>query len=92
MFRLDGLKMLKMLSGKRLVFVGDSLNRNMWESLVCALRGSLGNTSNVYEVSGRREFRTEGFYSFKFQVKSLSMEIRFLKLDSTEIFLDGVNC
>ncbi|XP_027120817.1 protein trichome birefringence-like 4 [Coffea eugenioides] len=72
--RFDGLKMLKMLSGKRLVFVGDSLNRNMWESLVCALRGSLGNTSNVYEVSGRREFRTEGFYSFKFQDFNLSVD------------------
>ncbi|KAL0457468.1 UNVERIFIED_CONTAM: protein trichome birefringence-like 4 [Sesamum latifolium] len=31
--RFDGLKMLKMLTGKKMVFVGDSLNRNMWESL-----------------------------------------------------------
>ncbi|KAL3505660.1 hypothetical protein ACH5RR_031042 [Cinchona calisaya] len=72
--RFDGLNMLNMLKGKRLVFVGDSLNRNMWESLVCALRGSLENSSNVYEVSGRREFRTEGFYSFKFQDFNLSVD------------------
>lgn len=60
--------MLEMLRGKRLVFVGDSLNRNMWESLVCALRDSLKDKCRVYEVSGRRQFRTQGFYSFKFRV------------------------
>lgn len=60
--------MLRMLRGKRLVFVGDSLNRNMWESLVCALRESLKDKSTVYEVSGRRQFRTQGFYSFIFKV------------------------
>ncbi|MFS7945898.1 putative PMR5 domain, PC-Esterase [Helianthus anomalus] len=38
--RLDGSHMLQLLRGKRLVFVGDSLNRNMWESLVCILRNS----------------------------------------------------
>ncbi|OAY56092.1 protein trichome birefringence-like 4 isoform X2 [Manihot esculenta] len=64
--RFDGRKMLEMLRGKRLVFVGDSLNRNMWESLVCALRESLKNKSRIFEVSDRRELRTQGFYSFKF--------------------------
>ncbi|XP_065863756.1 protein trichome birefringence-like 4 [Euphorbia lathyris] len=64
--RFDGSKMLEMLRGKRMVFVGDSLNRNMWESLVCALRESLKNKSRIYEVSSRREFRTRTLYSFKF--------------------------
>ncbi|XP_050216150.1 protein trichome birefringence-like 4 [Mercurialis annua] len=64
--RFDGRNMLEMLKGKRLVFVGDSLNRNMWESLVCSLRESLLNKTRVFEVSGRKEFRTLGFYSFKF--------------------------
>ncbi|KAG5520855.1 hypothetical protein RHGRI_033430 [Rhododendron griersonianum] len=31
---------LERLRGKKLVFVGDSLNRNMWESLVCILHQS----------------------------------------------------
>lgn len=66
--RFDGRKMLEMLRGKRLVFVGDSLNRNMWESLVCALRESLKNKSRIFEASDRRELRTQGFYSFKFTV------------------------
>ncbi|XP_061376230.1 protein trichome birefringence-like [Gastrolobium bilobum] len=65
--RFDGLKMLHMLRSKRLVFVGDSLNRNMWQSLVCALRASLKDKSKVYEVLGRHEFRIQGFFSFKFR-------------------------
>lgn len=66
--RFDGREMLEMLRGKRVVFVGDSLNRNMWESLVCALRESLADKSRVLEVSGRRKFRTRGFFSFLFKV------------------------
>ncbi|KAK2412118.1 protein trichome birefringence [Trifolium repens] len=75
--RFDGLKMLHMLRGKRVVFVGDSLNRNMWQSLVCALRASLKDKSRIYEVSGRREFRIQGFFSFKF--KDYGCSIDFVK-------------
>nr|GMD84717.1 protein trichome birefringence-like 4 [Ipomoea batatas] len=71
MRRFDGLKMLKMLRGKRLVFVGDSLNRNMWESLVCSLRESLVNKSRLFEVSGHYEFKTQGYHSFMFKVSAI---------------------
>jgi hypothetical protein len=77
-YRFDGLKMLHMLRGKRVVFVGDSLNRNMWQSLVCALRASLKDKSRIYEVSGRREFRIQGFFSFKFKVSSKECASCFL--------------
>lgn len=60
--------MLELLRGKRIVYVGDSLNRNMWESMVCMLRNSVVNKSNVYEASGKVEFRTKGSYSFLFTV------------------------
>lgn len=66
--RLNGKGMLELLRGKRLVFVGDSLNRNMWESLLCILRNSVEDKSRVFEGSGRSEFRTEGSYSFIFRV------------------------
>ncbi|XWS14159.1 hypothetical protein CRYUN_Cryun36dG0099800 [Craigia yunnanensis] len=72
--RFDGRKMLEMLRGKRLVFVGDSLNRNMWESLVCALRESLKDKRRVFEVSSRSEFRTQGFYSFRFRDYKCSID------------------
>ncbi|KAL6203786.1 hypothetical protein ACLB2K_027485 [Fragaria x ananassa] len=72
--RLDGRKMLRLLAGKRVVFVGDSLNRNMWESLLCVLRNSVEDKNKVNEVSGRKEFRTEKSYSFIFQDYNCSVE------------------
>ncbi|XP_074292595.1 protein trichome birefringence-like 1 [Silene latifolia] len=72
--RLNGKHMLEMLRGKRLVFVGDSLNRNMWESLICVLRNSLEDKNRVFEASGSLEFRSEGFYSFLFVDYNCSIE------------------
>lgn len=67
--------MLERLRGRRLVFVGDSLNRNMWESLVCTLSNSVKDKHKVFEASGRREFRTEGSYSFVFEVGLMQLFI-----------------
>uniref|UniRef100_A0A2N9EZ91 Uncharacterized protein n=1 Tax=Fagus sylvatica TaxID=28930 RepID=A0A2N9EZ91_FAGSY len=72
--RFDGRKMLNMLRGKRLVFVGDSLSRNMWQSLICALRESFKDKSRNNEVFGRRKFRTKGFYSFRFRDYKCSID------------------
>ncbi|KAJ0740411.1 putative PMR5 domain, PC-Esterase [Helianthus annuus] len=64
---LNATDFLERLRGKKMVFVGDSLNRNMWESLVCILRHSLNNKKAVYEISGRKEFKKKGFYAFRFE-------------------------
>ncbi|XP_047326089.1 protein trichome birefringence-like 1 [Impatiens glandulifera] len=72
--RLNGTHMLELLRGKRLVYVGDSLNRNMWESLVCTLRSSIKNQKNVYEAYGRYQFRTEASYSFVFKDYNCTVE------------------
>ncbi|KAG2686916.1 hypothetical protein I3843_09G029400 [Carya illinoinensis] len=72
--RLDGSLLLNLLRGKRLAFVGDSLNRNMWESLVCILRNSVKDQSNVYEANGRHHFRGEASYSFIFKDYNCSVE------------------
>ncbi|PNX98594.1 protein YLS7-like [Trifolium pratense] len=73
--RLDGHKLLDLLRGKRLVFVGDSLNRNMWESLICVLRNSVKNKKKVYEANGRVHFRGEASYSFIFKDYNFSVEL-----------------
>ncbi|XP_073150704.1 protein trichome birefringence-like [Henckelia pumila] len=65
--RLNGSHMLELLRGKRLVFVGDSLNRNMWESLICILKNSVKDQNKVYEESGRHHFRAEASYAFIFE-------------------------
>ena len=62
--------MLDMLRGKRLIFVGDSINRNMWESLICILRNAVKDKSKVYEANGRVHFRGEASYSFIFKVNT----------------------
>lgn len=74
--RLDGGKLLEMIRGRRLVFVGDSLNRNMWESLVCILKGSVKDERQVFEAHGRHHFRGEAEYSFVFKVSLQSVSLR----------------
>ncbi|KAL0293047.1 UNVERIFIED_CONTAM: protein trichome birefringence-like 2 [Sesamum angustifolium] len=58
--RFNATDFLVRLRGKKLVFVGDSLNRNMWESLVCLLRHAVEDKNRVYEISGRHEFKKKG--------------------------------
>ncbi|KAM0932836.1 putative PMR5 domain, PC-Esterase, protein trichome birefringence-like 2 [Dioscorea sansibarensis] len=71
---LNATDFLKRLRGKRLLFVGDSLNRNMWESLVCILRHSVNHKNKVYEASGKTQFKTRGYYSFRFEDYNCSVD------------------
>ncbi|KAF9604579.1 hypothetical protein IFM89_008023 [Coptis chinensis] len=64
--RFNATKMLEMIRGKRLVFVGDSMNRNQWESMLCLLRSAIKDPKRVYETHGRRITKEKGNYSFKF--------------------------
>ncbi|KAJ7943673.1 Protein trichome birefringence-like [Quillaja saponaria] len=83
---LNATDFLERLRGKKMVFVGDSLNRNMWESMVCILRQSIGNKKRVYEISGRREFKKKGFYAFRFEDYNCSVDFvssPFLVQEST---------
>jgi hypothetical protein len=69
--------MLDLLRGKRLVFVGDSINRNMWESLICILRNSVKDKSKVFEANGRVHFKGESSYSFVFKVSIFFFSLHF---------------
>ncbi|KAK4577752.1 hypothetical protein RGQ29_028035 [Quercus rubra] len=55
--KFNGTDMLERLRGKRVIIVGDSLNRNMWESLACLLYSSIPNPSSEAHVQ-----ETNGFY------------------------------
>ncbi|XP_042021119.1 protein trichome birefringence-like 34 [Salvia splendens] len=43
--RFNGMALLEKIRGKRLVFVGDSLNRNQWTSMLCLIESSLNQSS-----------------------------------------------
>ncbi|KAM1150955.1 hypothetical protein ACFX13_032142 [Malus domestica] len=64
--RFNATKMLELMRGKRLVFVGDSINRNQWESMMCMLMSAVRDPTRVYETHRRRITKEKGNYSFKF--------------------------
>lgn len=48
--RFDATDMLERLRGKRVIIVGDSLNRNQWESLACLLYSALPTSQTLVDV------------------------------------------
>ncbi|KAL8094480.1 hypothetical protein AgCh_036130 [Apium graveolens] len=64
--RFNATAMLNLIRGKSLVFVGDSINRNQWESMLCLLMGAIKDPKRVYEARGRRITKEKGNYCFKF--------------------------
>ncbi|KAF8704177.1 hypothetical protein HU200_031672 [Digitaria exilis] len=89
--RLNATEFLERLRGQRIIFVGDSLNRNMWESLVCILRHGVRDKRNVHSASGRNQFKTRGYYSFKFREYNCSVDfIRSIFLVK-EMIREGIN-
>lgn len=58
--------MLERLRNRRLVFVGDSIGRNQWESLLCLLSMAVTNKSSIYEANGRPITKHTGFLVFLF--------------------------
>ncbi|CAO2813087.1 unnamed protein product [Amaranthus hypochondriacus] len=47
---LNGRDMVEKFRNKRVILVGDSLNRNMWESLACILYSSIPNPSSIAHI------------------------------------------
>lgn len=66
--------MLEKLRDKRLVFVGDSIGRNQWESLLCMLSSAIPNKTNIYEVNGNPITKHMGFLAFKFEDFNCTVE------------------
>ncbi|KAK7285373.1 hypothetical protein RJT34_20142 [Clitoria ternatea] len=72
--RFDAREMLEKLRDKRLVFVGDSIGRNQWESLLCMLSSVVSNKSSVYEINGSPITKHTGFLAFKFEDFNCTIE------------------
>ncbi|XP_024017385.1 protein trichome birefringence-like 10 [Morus notabilis] len=65
--RFDAGTMLeKLIRNKRVVFAGDSIARNHWESLLCVLSVAVSNKSSIYEVNGNPITKHKGHLVFKF--------------------------
>lgn len=65
--RFDARNMLEKLRNRRIVFVGDSVGRNQWESLLCMLASAVSNKSSIHEVNGEPITKHRGFLVFRFK-------------------------
>ncbi|KAG5603332.1 hypothetical protein H5410_034702 [Solanum commersonii] len=72
--RFDAKTMLEKLRNRRVVFVGDSIGRNQWESLLCMLSSAVPDKSKIYEVNGNPITKHMGFLIFKFKDFNCTIE------------------
>ncbi|KAL9242056.1 hypothetical protein vseg_016097 [Gypsophila vaccaria] len=86
--RFNATDFLVRLRGKRLLLVGDSMNRNQFESMLCVLREGLPDKSKMYEVHGYKITKGRGFYIFKFSDFNCTIEFirsHFLVKEGTRV-------
>ncbi|KAL4377365.1 hypothetical protein GQ457_02G003200 [Hibiscus cannabinus] len=72
--RFNGTKMLEKLRNRRIAFVGDSIGRNQWESMLCMLSSAIPNKDSVYEVNGNPITKHRGFLVFRFADYNCTVE------------------
>ncbi|XP_074353856.1 protein trichome birefringence-like 9 [Apium graveolens] len=58
----------------RIVFAGDSIGRNQWESLLCMLAHGVSNMSTIYEEHGNPLTKHKGYLSIRFHDYNLTVE------------------
>lgn len=65
---------LEKFRSKRIVFVGDSMSRTQWESLICFLMTGVENKKSVYEVNGNKITKQIRFLGVHFSSFNLTIE------------------
>ncbi|KAK8490834.1 hypothetical protein V6N11_066507 [Hibiscus sabdariffa] len=65
---------LEMLRDKRIVFVGDSMSRTQWESLICLLMTGVEDKKSVYEVNGNKITKRIRFLGVRFASFNFTIE------------------
>lgn len=72
--RFNATMMLEKLRNKRVAFVGDSIGRNQWESLLCMLSSEIPDENSIYEVNGSPITKHKGFLVFLFKDYNCTVE------------------
>lgn len=71
---LNVMSTLEELRGKRVVFVGDSMSRTQWESLICLLMTGVQDKKSVYEVNGNKITKQIRYLGVRFSSFNLTVE------------------
>lgn len=72
--RFDVQSILQMFRNKRIVFVGDSMSRTQWESLICLLMTGVEDKESVYEVNGSKITKQIRFLGVRFSSFNFTIE------------------
>ncbi|KAJ0571702.1 putative PMR5 domain, PC-Esterase [Helianthus annuus] len=72
--RFDVGVVLEKLRGKRVVFVGDSLSRTQWESMICLLMNGVDDKTSVYEVNGNKISKKIRYLGVRFSLYNFTVE------------------
>lgn len=72
--RFNSREMLEKLHGKRVVFVGDSLSRTQWESMICMLMTGVEDKKSVYEVNGNEITKRIRFLGVRFSSYNIGVD------------------
>lgn len=65
---------LEIFRSKRIVFVGDSMSRTQWESLICLLMTGVEDKTTVYEVNGNKITKRIRFLGVRFSTFNFTIE------------------
>ncbi|KAG9450689.1 hypothetical protein H6P81_010654 [Aristolochia fimbriata] len=90
--RFNATDFLERLRGKRLMLVGDSMNRNQFESILCLLREGLEDKNRMFEVRGNKITKGRGYFIFRFMDYNCTVGFirsHFLVREGTRIGSDG---